>query len=159
MVGSARKLKEGSLVATVMLEREYLVTLFFQPLDGKYGNVIDFDDGSSAGKNGPFIMWSSFGHINHLGFWIPSHGGKYLISSVGYPLRDWIKIEFLQKRVKNQYIKTITINGKTEHIVKNIIPSTRSSVKVYASAPWYDVPNGYLQNLTIYNNRRRSVIT
>ena len=155
LVENERKLNEGSAIATVTMEAEYRVVFSFKPLDSSYGNVIDFDNGSGGGDGGPFILWSYVSNINHIGFWPAStEAGHLITSSVAYPLNQWINIVEMYKRVANQYVHTIMVNGKPEYHNVNKKQNVRRNVTVYASAPWYDGANGYLRNLIVYNYKK-----
>ena len=155
---SEHQLKRSSLLTTLpTLNKEWKVSFEFKATSYKhraYAQILQLTIGSKSGSIGDRTP----------ALWIHKSRGVYLVTTLnGKPnagkyfrtskpsINAWNTVEIAQVKTGSNYIFSLVINNKTLWSVKNTDPREFSSVKVFASSPWYAAQAGSIRGLRIEN--------
>ena len=61
----------------------------------------------------------------------------------------WTKLEIRQEMIEGKMMFTVVMGGEVQDSRENLTPTELYNVQVWASDPWYDVPNALMRNLVL----------
>ena len=155
---SEHQLKRSSLLTTLpTLNKEWKVSFEFKATSYKQrsnAQILQLTIGSKSGSIGDRTP----------ALWIHKSRGVYIVTTLnGKPntgkyfrskkpnVNEWTSVEMSQVKTGPNYIFSLVIKGETLWSVKNTDPREFSSVKVFASSPWYAAQAGSIRGLRIEN--------
>ena len=145
--------KKNLLLTTFkVVHKEYLVTfeLFFKTVGAKTYNLFHFTTGRDCCRVGTRVpsVWIHNKNMLHICAAVNDVGSTETNTVI--PLNQWSKAEVRQRKdAGNQYIYSVTVNGKCVHRAVNRKPREFKNVRVYASDPYYPTEQGYIRNLFV----------
>ena len=151
-------LRKNTLLTTLpTLTKEWKVSFEFKATSYKqraYAQILQMTIGSKSGSIGDRTP----------ALWIHKSRGVYLVTTLNgkpnvgksFPTKKpivnyWTTVEMKQVKSGPNYIFSLVIKGETLWSVKNTDPREFSSVKVFASSPWYAAQAGSVRGLRIEN--------
>ena len=158
-------LKRGSLLTTLpTLSQDWRISFQFNPFNftssgNGYTSLLHL---TSGGK------WGNFGDSTPSIFFQPNFGMQVVSAinenpdfkyktnlKLSIPVSQWSTISVSQESLGGVVIFSIVVNGEEAFAIENTQPKEFKSVKVFASAPWYEAQPGLIRALTIQTNSEK----
>ena len=151
-------LKRNTILTTLpILTKEWRVSFELNPTSYNYNGFAQILQLGIGGKS------KNIGDRTPA-LWIHKSRGVYIVTTLnGKPnagkyfrskkpnVNEWTTVEMSQVKTGPNYIFSLVIKGETLWSVKNTDPREFSSVKVFASSPWYSAQAGSVRGLRIEN--------